>query len=515
MRKLFLLILLIVPFGIFAQQTRYVTTPTPKNTASRSVESKSSKDTTNPVPKELTYKSHDLVTTKDSLIRRDFFRDELRTSDKYASQTTFIKNGFWDNWYLSVGGGLGLLMSEESRYVGVLDAAKPTISLAIGKWVTPIVGFRVSATAAQLQGFAIWNYDQLPNGELVGWGHGAWYCGVDFDDAFSFLYDRAATNTYLDATYGRNHRNLVNMNGEMVDAGMFVSKYIENTFFGDARESSKGPGFEYDMKYAAASLEGMLNITNLFDRYRPNRFLNLNLFAGVGCSHTFEEKGRTSLSSIMGKTGLEMTFRLSKQMTFNIEPNILILPEVFDRRVGDDQTQDLVFNALAGFTYRFRERNFYEPVYRIEKIIETNTIINEARQESCEDLRRRLEENCPDLLKSPVVDVEHLNVVVHFIIDKWEVRTSEMYKLDEVARFMEKYPRVRVTVAGYADVQTAYPAYNLKLSDRRAKEVARILTTKYGIDKTRLKVERYGDTVQPFNVNELNRAVIAFDIPED
>jgi outer membrane protein OmpA-like peptidoglycan-associated protein len=91
---------------------------------------------------------------------------------------------------------------------------------------------------------------------------------------------------------------------------------------------------------------------------------------------------------------------------------------------------------------------------------------------------------------------------------------KEMYKLDDIVRFMIQYPDVHISVTGYADVQTAYPAYNLKLGEERANEVIRVLTILYGMDADRISGKSLGDTVQPFRVNDSNRVVIAIDVEE-
>ncbi len=538
MRKLFLVILTIIPMGIFAQEIRYVTVPTSQDATPVPT-------TTAPVTAPVIQQQSEVAPTADS---GEIYRDTLKNSERKAIHTTFFKNRFRDNWYISVGGGIGILMSEQSRYVNALDIAQPTIAFSVGKWVNPVVGVRFNATAAKLQGFSVW---KTPT-DAPHWGHGDWYVGK-YTDPFEQELGRNSTNTYLDASAGQWFEQL-KKNGDMTEIQIAtdIGRYIEDTFLemDKPRSTSKGDGYDYFITYAAGTVDLMLNITNLFDRYKPNRFFNLNGFIGAGYAHTFQkerwldkvytEDGTTitrygeanangqvkrtqsAVNSVMGKIGLEMTFRLSKQMTFNIEPHFLVLQEVFDRRVGDGNTMDMVFNGLAGLTYRFKDRNFYEPKVSAPEIVYVKQEVNKAMENQNDDIADRLK-RIEDLLlnqpKTPAYaiekELEHLKVIVHFVIDKWAVRQSEMYKLDEIAKFMAKYPMVHVSVSGYADVQTAYPAYNMKLSERRANEVARILTTKYGIDKNRLKINHFGDTVQPFNVNELNRAVIAFDIPEN
>jgi outer membrane protein OmpA-like peptidoglycan-associated protein len=107
-----------------------------------------------------------------------------------------------------------------------------------------------------------------------------------------------------------------------------------------------------------------------------------------------------------------------------------------------------------------------------------------------------------------------VRMAIFFEINKWHVKASEMYKIDDLVRFLILYPELKLSVTGYADVKTAYPAYNLQLSQRRTAEVIRLLTEQYGIDRARLSANSVGDTIQPFSVNEQNRVVLAFEIEE-
>ena len=545
MKKLFLVICTIIPLGTFAQQVRYIQT-------AQNITAPESQDVIIPAPQQdvIIPKSQNVTVpvsvyqsqnqsenqsepAPQAPIRRDgLYRDSLKTSQRGAINTTFIKNRYRDNWFISIGGGLAWLGSEESSLVDFTKTLQPTLAFSIGKWVTPVVGARINVTAAKLQGFASWMTGRTSSAPADFTGFGNWYAGKKYMDPLEYTDKRTFTNTYLDATLGGD-----------------VSRYIEEAFLdmSSPRSVSGGiSGYDYFLNYAAGSLDLMLNFTNFVDKYRPKRVVNINLLAGVGYAHTFKEekwvdgvdargnikpgkhnaagqveRTKSAVNSIAARLGMEIAFRLGNNVTFNIEPQALFVPEFFDRRVGDGNTMDIVANGLAGFTFKFNEANFYEPlVADAQQIVYLN---NEPSKDYCDDLMARLN-RLEELLQQPpapragardiVEELEHLKVVVYFIIDKWEVRQSEMYKLDEIAKFMRKYPRVRVSIEGYADVQTAYPAYNMKLSERRANEVARILTAKYGIERSRLKVTQYGDTVQPFSVNELNRAVIAFDIPE-
>jgi len=97
---------------------------------------------------------------------------------------------------------------------------------------------------------------------------------------------------------------------------------------------------------------------------------------------------------------------------------------------------------------------------------------------------------------------------VFFRIDKSIIDPEQEIKVQKAAEFLKSNPGKKLNVVGYADVQTAYPKYNMALSQRRAKAVANRLVTKYGIESKRLILDWKGDTVQPFAINEKNRVVM-------
>ena len=48
----------------------------------------------------------------------------------------------------------------------------------------------------------------------------------------------------------------------------------------------------------------------------------------------------------------------------------------------------------------------------------------------------------------------------------------------------------------------------MTLSEKRAREVARILTDEYGVPSSQITIDYKGDTVQPYAENAWNRVVI-------
>ena len=88
-----------------------------------------------------------------------------------------------------------------------------------------------------------------------------------------------------------------------------------------------------------------------------------------------------------------------------------------------------------------------------------------------------------------------------------------MVNVYNIAEYMKANPDAQIVVRGYADKNTGTAAYNMKLSERRAKAVADILTGDYGIPESRLILEAAGSDTQIYPTNDWNRIVI-FAAPE-
>jgi outer membrane protein OmpA-like peptidoglycan-associated protein len=98
--------------------------------------------------------------------------------------------------------------------------------------------------------------------------------------------------------------------------------------------------------------------------------------------------------------------------------------------------------------------------------------------------------------------------------DGWHVTDAEMIKVKAVSRIMKDNPDLKITVVGFCDY-TASDEYNMKLSQRRAEEVKRLMVKKYGIDENRITCDWKGKTVAFGDIHyELNRRVSFYRVIE-
>ena len=377
-------------------------------------------------------------------------------------RSTWVANKPNSNWFFSLEGGVAHLMSEGYSKYAMEDNIKPTVGFSLGKWFSPVWGLRLNATAAELSA-----YNQNPAG--------MWYVGDKYQIGNSGSY----------------------VSGQSAE--------IRKRFF-ETRD-----GKEYnDFTYAAATIDFMVNLKNVFRPYNPKGFFNPVLYAGMGYAHTLEDKDKkaTAVGNIVEKVGLQLNFRLGDRWDLYLDGQALLVPETFDRFVGDNQILEGVVNAKLGLTYRFNFRHFIKaPLVDQDYLNALNAEINE--------LRNRPQVVCPPPVVCPepevVTVVKEAKVElnpVYFTIDSYVVRDNQWLSVAKAAQYLVDNPSAKLEISAYADKNTGNPAHNLKLSENRAKAVVKVLTSKFGIDKSRLKTSFFGDKVQPFQENDRNRVAI-------
>jgi outer membrane protein OmpA-like peptidoglycan-associated protein len=88
------------------------------------------------------------------------------------------------------------------------------------------------------------------------------------------------------------------------------------------------------------------------------------------------------------------------------------------------------------------------------------------------------------------------------------VDSSERFKIDSVASYMEKRPDVKLEVIGYWVIPNG-PSLSNRLSQKRTINVAKILQEKYGIDKNRMEISYFNS---PLPKNDLGGRCVIFKI---
>lgn len=406
---------------------------------------------------------------------------ERQTKGVKATKTSWVSNRARDNWFISFGGGVGMLHGDNSEVMDFSDRIGYQGNISIGKWVNPALGFRLNISGSQLQGFAP---TDGKHGDII------WYTGSNYN--------------VPGHRNGKSYTQLANYSGA-------DGQYIVKNYFDEFKKYGDDEGYNYEVLYGAASFDALWNLKNTFTQYNPKAFFNPVLYAGLGYAHTIKDDDRTAVNSIMGKVGLQLNFRLHDRWDFYLDAHGMILPENFDRQVGGEHSSDIVTNVTAGFTYKFNFRHFIKADFNDPTIVDgLNRKINELRDEN-ERLRNRPVPTCPECPEPKVIveeKIAYLPTPVFFSIGSSKITPNQYYAIDAAAKFLKENSSYKLELTGYADKATGSEKVNQKLSQQRVEAVAKMLVDKHGIDKARLITEAKGDKVQPFKENDWNRVVI-------
>jgi outer membrane protein OmpA-like peptidoglycan-associated protein len=270
--------------------------------------------------------------------------------------------------------------------------------------------------------------------------------------------------------------------------------------------------YDYKYNYVAPGLDVMFDLTNLIGGYNPLRTLSLVAFVGGGANIAWGNddvnKFASSLKSLtgynleylwdgsqvrpFGRGGLEIGFRLSDAVSLLLEGNANILSDKYNSKKAENA--DWYFNALAGLRINLGKtynKIVPEPVPEPKPVVVTPE---------------------PEPEPQPVVvqeeKVEPLRRDIFFLINKTDIRDSEAQKVRDIANYMNKYPKSKVVVTGYADAGTGNDRINDRLAAQRADVVVKALKEQYGISADRISYDSKGARVQPFAENDMNRVSI-------
>lgn len=274
---------------------------------------------------------------------------------------------------------------------------------------------------------------------------------------------------------------------------------------------NKGKDYKWSWSYFAPSLDLTFNLTHALLGYNPTRVVDFNIYGGIGANFasgnddavTYAadyKSGRTftwdawdgSTTSFVLRWGANLDFRLTDNVSLGVEASWNTTADKYNSKLTDNN--DWYFNTLAGIKYNFG------------KTYEVRTTILESPCPPAEV--QYVHDTTYVNVEVPVVTREPLRRDIFFVIRGSKISKAEMPKVEDVVAYLNKYPEAKVAVTGYADKKTGNPKINVGYAQKRADKVVETLVNTYGISRDRIISDSKGDTVQPFEKNELNRVAI-------
>ena len=265
--------------------------------------------------------------------------------------------------------------------------------------------------------------------------------------------------------------------------------------------------------FGNAHLDLLWDITNYWAPYNEKKIVRFIPFIGMGYAIRPENTSDAGFfwkksESPTINLGVQIPFRLSNRIDVFLEGEYTLLNEEFNR-INMGHEEDRVVTAMLGFNFKLGRTNFevIEPM-DYDLLNDLNSQINALRAQNDELSRRPV--SCPECPQiAPIVQesVEMMKNAVFFRLNSSVIDKNQEGNIYNTAEYAKKF-NLPIKLVGYADKQTGTADYNYGLSERRARNVAKMLTEKHGIPTERISISWQGDREQPYGVNEWNRLVI-------
>ena len=261
-------------------------------------------------------------------------------------------------------------------------------------------------------------------------------------------------------------------------------------------------------KYWTLNEHVLFNLSNMLCGYNPNRVWNFIPFAGAGVTRSMSYNTYAMNYSV----GILNTFRVSKKVGINFELG-------WDRLEGDADgcdysngnrgwdSHDNKLYAEVGLTFNLGKASWDKTpdVDAIKALSQAqidalNAQLNDANAENAR-LKKLLAEKKEEPTKG-VKEFANSPVSVFFSINKYKIASrKDLVNVKEMAKYAKEND-ANILVTGYADSATGKPAYNQKLSEKRANTVADEIV-KMGVSRDKITTEAKGgvNDLSPISYN--------------
>lgn len=362
-------------------------------------------------------------------------------SDVNAQEVTYVEdcsqglliNRMKDNWFITAQGGVGFLNSNYDTEADFEDRLGASAGIFVGKWFTPVFGFRMGASA---------------------------------------MIARGAT------TYDGIFRN-------------------------EGQSPIDPEGIYYPERFAAIGpeIDLMLNLTNWWCGYKPNRVYNAVAHVGGGGYWTVyrgEKNGDVEWRygdnrTLFANIGLQNNFAVSKQVDLFVDVQYTVMDYSTLDRVNMKGPKDMsgFLAAQVGFTYKFKKRDWNCPVTAVcptWKYTDAEGDALVARLANADNKIKDLQRQLDDCLNRPLekCECEEPLATIYYPINISSLSSRERTLVQSLAEIMKDHPDRKYILTGWADNYTGNDEINTRLRNERVNGVKKCLI-KAGVPEEQLE----------------------------
>jgi len=115
----------------------------------------------------------------------------------------------------------------------------------------------------------------------------------------------------------------------------------------------------------------------------------------------------------------------------------------------------------------------------------------QAREEADRVARQRAADSIAALARASEEVRNTLAAMIHFDLDKANIRSNDMGILDQKVAILQASPNLRIRIGGHCD-ERGSDEYNLALGNRRAQAAKQYLVS-HGVDASRIETQSWGE----------------------
>lgn len=434
----------------------------------------------------------------------------------------WVRAPFWDNWYAEVEPGFQLYFGQEDGTGKLKDRISYNGEIYLGRWVFPMVGYRIGFGLGNARGFVTKNTYYAATGNITAGGGGVAYGWGQCDSNYGGYYHNYAGDTSLfiqkwnfshvqfdvmsNLSYGREY--------DPRQPWLSWLYFGVSAYFGMS-EGYSGSGGTVDAKVdpnrAAEIHIGFIEQYQLSEKWHIYADLRLSAI-----QRTFDREWIRSIERPLSIADGMFSVH------FGVEYNFNWLPE--DRRKDwYKSTIDPSFNGqsvphhvLATQNISYTVVNYMDTIFTYDTINDNSPeyyrrqaeIVKKMAEDSIAAAKQRFEDNCKEATLDDILSKHLLPYeMVFFELDQWDILSSENIKIAKMASLMKSFPDYKFLIIGSADSKTGSVKRNNFLSHNRADVVYNKLVIDYGCDPKQLE-RVYMGGILDFKPYELNRATV-------
>jgi len=257
----------------------------------------------------------------------------------------------------------------------------------------------------------------------------------------------------------------------------------------------------------------MVNLTNWWCGYKPNRVYNAIAYVGAagyftfareytGANHKRGDWEKTDDFAPALRAGLINQFRVSKQVALSLD---LRWTGFEKQEAGYSMQHDV--QAYLGITYLFKNREWAAPVVPVCPPAENCDALR-ARLAAAEGRIADLEQQLRDCLNRPVEKVEAEKgplATIYYPINVYKLTKKDIGILGAISEVMKANPKQQYVLTGYADNFTGTDEFNARLRQNRVNGVEKQLL-KMGVPQSQLTAKTNSN-----NLCDLGEKYVALD----